>query len=128
MSPTEKTILFIEDDPDQQKMYSFIFKKAGFKVFQALSGEEGIKIAEKEHPRVIVLDILMNTKNGIQTLELIKKNTAIPKETSVIMFSNYTKEEVLQKARDLGADEIIIKTDIAPHEFVERINRKYFNA
>jgi DNA-binding response OmpR family regulator len=37
MPQNEKTILFIEDDPDQQKMYSFILKKAGFKVFQALS-------------------------------------------------------------------------------------------
>lgn len=127
-SPTEKTILFIEDDPDQQNLYSFAFKKAGFKVLQALSGDDGIKIAEKEHPQVIVLDILMNGKDGNQTLELIKKSKSISSGTPIIIFTNYTKEEVLQKARDLGAAEIIIKTDVVPHELVEKINRNYFNA
>ena len=123
MSANEKTILFIEDDQDQQRLYGLAFKKAGFRVLQALSGEDGIKIAEKEQPQIIVLDILMNGKDGIGTLGLIKKNKIIPARTPVVVFTNYTKREVLQKARDLGAADVVIKTDVVPREFVDRIEK-----
>ena len=123
----EKTVLFIEDDPDQQKMYSFVFKRAGVRFLQAQNGEDGIKIAEREKPDVILLDILMNGIDGVDTLERMKQNPNIPKTTAIIIFTNYTKEDVLKRAENLGAIEIIIKTDVVPSELVERIRKKYLH-
>lgn len=120
----QKTVLFIEDDPDQRKMYSFAFKRAGIRFIEAPSGEEGIVVAEREKPDVILLDLLMNGIGGIETLSRIKNNQLIP-ETPIIVFTNYTKEDVLKKAEEIGAAEIIIKTDVVPHELVERLQRKY---
>lgn len=122
---SEKTVLFIEDDPDQQKMYKFAFRETNIRFLQASSGEEGVKVAEETKPDVILLDLLMNGIGGVETLRLIKESAVVPKTTPVIIFTNYTKEEVLKKAEALGASEIIIKTDVLPRELVERIQTKY---
>jgi CheY-like chemotaxis protein len=127
MSNIKKTILLIEDDPDQQKMYSLVFTKKGYKFLQALGGVEGVEMAQREKPALILLDILMNGINGIETLELLKKDDII-KDIPVIILTNYTREETLKKALALGAKEIIVKTDIVPHELVKLIQNKYLNA
>lgn len=120
----EKTVLFIEDDPDQRKMYSYAFKRAGIRFIEAPSGEEGIVVAEREKPDVILLDLLMNGIGGVETLNRIKSSSFISK-VPIIVFTNYTKEDVLKEAEEIGAAEIIIKTDIVPHELVERIKERY---
>ena len=124
MPKKRKTILFIEDDPDQQKMYRFTLRKAGYRFVQASSGEAGLKAANVEKPDLILLDILMNGMSGIETLRQLKKSPET-KHIPVVIFTNYTKEEALQEVLALGAAEVIIKTDVVPKDVVDKIEAKY---
>jgi CheY-like chemotaxis protein len=124
------TVLLIEDDPSQQRMYGYAFKIRGVKFLGALTSKDGLKMAKEAKPDLILLDLLLNGLNaltgGVQTLELIKKDKTIA-HIPVIVFTNYTKDEILSKAISLGAEEVIVKTDVTPKELVELCKEKYLS-
>ena len=121
----KKKILLIEDDPDQQKMYLFAFEKAGHRLLQATNGKDGVATAHKEKPDVILLDMLMNGIDGIETLKLLRKDEVVDDTIPVVIFTNFTKDELLDQARSLGASEVIIKTEMVPHDLVRHIEETY---
>ncbi|MEK9165673.1 MAG: response regulator [Patescibacteria group bacterium] len=123
-----KTILMIEDDQDQLKMYGFAFEKAGYRFLKAPNKIEGFNLAKKEKPDLILLDLLINGFNarrgGIAVLVKLKED----KETAdipIVIFTNYTKDEVIRDSRALGASEVIVKVDITPKELVKKMAEKY---
>jgi DNA-binding response OmpR family regulator len=61
------TILYIDDDQDLADSYSRMLERAGYRVWRAADGEEGISIARKEAPDAILLDWMMPGKNGFET-------------------------------------------------------------
>jgi len=128
MSKTTKTILMIEDDLEQLKMYGFAFEKAGYRFLKGPNKLEGFNMAKKEKPDLILLDLLLNgfdaRKGGIDVLTKLKED----KETAdipIVIFTNYSKDEVLRDSRTLGAKEVIIKVDITPNELVKRMVERY---
>ena len=130
MSKRQKTVLLIEDDPSQQKMYGYAFIMRGVKFLGALTSKDGLKMAKDKKPDLILLDLLLNGLNaltgGIQTLELIKADKTIA-HIPVVVLTNYTKDEILGKAMALGACEVIVKTDVTPKELVEKCKEKYLS-
>jgi len=115
-----KKILLVEDEKILAEMYKEKFERAGFKIVSAFSAEEGLELAKKEKPDLIILDILLPTKNGVSFLE--EKNrtpeiAAIP----IVALSNYDHPETRKMALELGVKEYIIKTDFTPKELVEKI-------
>jgi len=124
MEKIPKTILLVEDDRDQQRMYGIVLKKAGFRVSQALDGKGALAQAKQEKPNLIILDILMGGMNGIELLKRLKADNKF-KDIPIIILTNYTKEETLMQAKKLGAQEIIIKTDVVPHELARLVRKKY---
>ncbi len=81
-------ILFVDDDPNIRLLYETVFKKEGYDVLLAESGEEGRKIVEMNPDiDIIVLDIKMKGESGLQTLQqLVKEKRKIP----VIICSAYS--------------------------------------
>lgn len=123
-----KTILMIEDDQEQLKMYGFAFEKAGYRFLKGPNKIEGFDLAKKEKPDLILLDLLINgfdaRKGGIDVLTKLKEDQEIA-DIPIVIFTNYSKDEVLRDSRTLGAKEIIIKVDITPNELVKRMAEKY---
>ena len=123
-----RTVLLIEDDQYQQKIYGHAFRKAGIKFLSASSLSKGIRIAQKAKPDLIVLDLLPGGSepfaDGIQTLKQIKKDKTIS-HIPVVIFTNYIKDEILEQALISDGEEIIIKTDVTPKEFVQMMKKKY---
>ena len=115
-----KKILIIEDEVAMAKMYRDKFQKAGYKVFLALTSEEGIELAGKEKPDLIVLDILLPTENGISFLGKLRKAPEL-KDLKVVALSNYDEPKTKQEARNLGVKEYLIKTDYTPKDLVLRV-------
>ncbi|HBH45885.1 MAG: hypothetical protein A2445_01610 [Candidatus Jacksonbacteria bacterium RIFOXYC2_FULL_44_29] len=130
MAKQTKTILFIEDDPVQQKIYSFAFTKAGYRLLSALDGDTGLDLAEREQPDLILLDLLLNglsaLAGGIETLKKLKANPRTA-DIPVVIFTNYSKDEVAKSALDLGAREIILKIDVTPHQMVKMMIERYLS-
>ena len=115
-----KKILIIEDEKLLAEMYRDRFIKAGFKVILALDSREGLELAKKEKPDLIVLDILLPRENGVTFLEWLKKDPEISSIT-VVVFSNYDEPDTRRKALRLGAKEYLIKADHTPEEIVAKV-------
>ncbi|MBZ9569447.1 response regulator [Patescibacteria group bacterium] len=115
-----KKILLIEDEKILLEMYKEKFSQEGYEMILSIDAEKGLKLAKKEKPDLIILDILLPEKDGIFLLEERKKDPEIA-SIPVVALSNYDHPDVRKKALELGAKEYIIKTDFTPQEIVEKI-------
>jgi len=118
-----KKILIIEDEKILSDMYVEKLSREGFKIVSATTSSEGLRLAKKEKPDLILLDILLPKENGISFLEKLRKNPEIA-NIKVLVFSNYDDPETKRKAKKLGVENYLIKTNYTPKEMVERV-RKY---
>ena len=118
-------ILLVEDDSLMVKMYNLKFTHDGFEVDTAEDGEEAIQKV-KNAPDVVVLDIMLPKMSGTEVLEKIKADPKT-RDIPVIVLTNLNAtEEDVQKAKELGAKEVMMKTEVTPQEVVDKI-RKYAN-
>jgi len=120
-----KKILLIEDEEMLIRMYEDKFSRSGFEVVTARTSEEGIGLAEKGQPDLIVLDIILPNKSGLFFLKQIKNKNSSAKDIPVIVFSNYDNPETEEAAKKFGIEDYIIKANHDPEEIVEKINN-YF--
>lgn len=119
-----KKVLIIEDEPILIEMYRDKLSRAGFKVFTAIEAEEGISLAVKKLPDLVILDILLPRKNGISFLKEKKNNSKIS-SIPVVVLSNFDSPETREDASKLGAKAYLLKTDYTPTDLVNKI-KKYF--
>lgn len=113
-------ILLIDDDAFLAQIYSQKLESQGFDVSLAGSGEEGLKLAEREVPACILLDILLPGADGFEILEKFKSHPALG-QVPIIMVSNLGQREDVEKARDLGAAGYLIKSHILPQDVVNKV-------
>ena len=112
-------ILLVDDEQDILDFLSYNLNKEGYQVFTALNGRDALKIAKKEVPHLIVLDVMMPDMDGIDTCREIR---LIPSLKDVmITFLSARNEDYSQIAGfEVGADDYITKP-IKPRVFTSRI-------
>lgn len=122
-------ILLVDDEDDILEFLSYNLKKYHFNVFTASNGKDAIKLAKKEIPQLIILDIMMPEMDGIEACYELR---SIPELKDTIMaFLTARTEDYTQIAGfDAGADDFI-KKPIRPNVFISRVNallrrRKHF--
>ena len=115
-----KKILIIEDEKFLLEMYQSRFEKDGYQVLTAMSGEKGLKLAQKEKPDLIVLDILMPGMDGYEVIKKIRGDAQI-KEIPILVLSNLGQEEEIKRGLELGANDYIVKTDLTPSELIDKV-------
>jgi len=120
MNNTGQKILIVDDEPDILELIEYNLKKEGYQVFTASNGQEGITIAKKVHPDLIILDIMMPKMDGIEACRLMR---AIPEfKNTFMVFLTARSEEYSEIAGfNVGADDYIAKP-IKPRALVSRIN------
>ncbi|MEK7202756.1 MAG: response regulator [Patescibacteria group bacterium] len=118
-------ILFVEDDSYLRGICCKKLKKEGFNVFEAIDGEEAIKMVNKVEPDLVLLDIILPSIDGFEVLKQIRshKNELI-KNIPVIMLTNLGQEEDIKKALDLKANDYLVKAYFTTEEIVEKIKNK----
>jgi DNA-binding response OmpR family regulator len=115
-------LLIVEDDKFLRDLAVQKLSKEAFQLSAAMDGEQGIAMAEKELPTVILLDILLPGIDGFEVLRRIRANPALEK-TSVAMLSNFGQREDIEKALGLGADQFFIKANYTLDEIVEEVKK-----
>ncbi|OGD53274.1 hypothetical protein A3J78_00940 [Candidatus Beckwithbacteria bacterium RBG_13_35_6] len=115
-------VLIIEDDPLINKIYKTRLSKDGHQVELADNGKDGLVLALKIKPDVVLLDIMLPQVSGLDVLKELKKTPSTAK-IPVIVYSNLSKEEEINKAKKLGASEYIIKANMSPHQLVAKIEK-----
>lgn len=119
---TGHTILTIEDNPELQTVYMQMLGSHGYKVIQAMDGEEGLELARKKKPDLIVLDILLPKKNGFEVLEQLKAK-AVTASIPVIISSYQSADEDVKRGLGLGADAYLIKGHWNQKMFIDTITK-----
>ncbi len=111
-----KTVLVVDDESRMVEFISMNLELEGFRVVRAANGSEALEKASKEHPDLVLLDIMMPEMDGFETLEGLRETTSVP-----VIFLTAKSEEVDRiKGLDLGADDYIAKP-FSPRELVSRI-------
>lgn len=111
-----KKILVIDDDPSICKIVIKMLTQAGYEVFAASSGKEGLRQLYSVQPDLVLLDILMPEMDGLEVLKRIRELTDIP----VIVLSAVTQMDVTVRSLEMGADDYL-KKPFAREELFARI-------
>lgn len=112
-------ILIVDDEPDILEFLKYNLLKEGFEVFTASDGEEGIKLAERERPNLVILDIMMPRMDGVEVCRQLRNRPEFAK--TLIAFLTAREEDYSQiAALDVGGDDYITKP-IRPRVFISRI-------
>ena len=112
-------ILVVDDEPDILEFLRYNLVKEGYEVFTASNGEEGLSIAEREKPHLIVLDIMMPKMDGVEVCRTLRNNRQF--DQTLIAFLTAREEDYSQiAALDVGGDDYITKP-IRPRVFTSRI-------
>ena len=122
MDKTKHKILIIDDDEFLLDMYVAKFKEEGFEVELARGGKEALnKIKEGIYPEVVLLDVVMPGMDGFELLEIIRKEKLIP-TSKIIILSNLSQKEHLDKGTNLGVADYVVKAYFTPSEVVKKVN------
>ncbi len=112
-------ILIVDDEVDILEFLQYNLVKEGYEVLIASDGEEGIKIAEREHPQLVILDIMMPKMDGVEVCRYLRSKPEFDK--TLIAFLTAREEDYSQiAALDVGGDDYITKP-IRPRVFISRI-------
>jgi CheY-like chemotaxis protein len=119
-----KTILFIEDDRPIAEMYSRVLEREGYHVDFAYNGSEGLQKAGMKHYDLILLDIMMPEKTGIEVLqELRGEDGKGNPDTRIVILTNLAQSKTSQEALKAQADGYIIKADIVPSQLAGIVSK-----
>lgn len=116
----KKKILLVEDDLFIRDLYERTLSLSGFETILAIDGEEGIAKARSKKPDLILLDIMMPKKNGIDVLKDLKADSST-KDIPVFLLTNLGQESILKEAFSLGARGYLLKARMLPRDVVAHI-------
>ena len=115
-----KKILLIDDEQDILEILSYNLEKEGYQVFTADNGNDGIEKAKEILPDLILLDVMMPEKDGIETCQDLRKVKELQK--TLIVFLSARGEEFSQLAGyQAGANDYVVKV-IKPKILISKIN------
>lgn len=115
-----KKILLIEDDSIIISILQFLLKKEGYEIHTAKDGNEGVEKIISAEPNLIITDIMMPYKSGLEITAFSKKN--YPKIPIIIISSLGKEEQTVMEAFKLGVDDFVAKP-FSPNELVLRVKR-----
>ncbi|HOM77741.1 MAG TPA: response regulator [bacterium] len=115
-----KKVLIIEDDQSLYNVYSAELKLRGYDVSHCADGMKAMSVIEEIKPDLILLDIILPGRNGLEILEELMGNEKYL-DTRVIMVTNYGNDENVKKALELGASDYVLKYNIVPSELSKKV-------
>ncbi len=116
-----KTVFIIEDDIFLQGLEATKLKKEGFNIETAANSKEAYKVIEKKVKiDLILLDLMLPDVDGFEILKRIKKESNLH-NTPVIVFSNLPEEKDIEKAKNIGISEFMVKSNFNLDELTTKI-------
>ncbi|MEX0932226.1 MAG: response regulator [Candidatus Saccharimonadales bacterium] len=113
-------ILLVEDDLALATVYKARLEAEGFEVYHTDNGESALSDAIKFKPNLIVLDVMMPKISGFDVLDILR-NTPETADIKIVMLTALSQPKDIQKAKDLGADDYLVKSQVVIADVIERI-------
>ena len=119
-SNSGKRILIVDDDPDIVESVRFPLEKKGYQVLVARDGNQGLTIAEKETPDLVILDMMMPKRSGFLVLEKLRRTHEDPIRVIMITANEGSRHKAY--AEMLGVDDYIRKP-FAMDRLIESVDK-----
>src|ERR1700760_1705304 len=120
MESKGKKILIADDEPDILEIIQYNLTKEGYEVITAKDGDEAIGKAKIIRPDLIILDIMMPKKNGVEVCEILRSQPSF-KETLILFLTALSDEGSHVRGLETGADDYISKP-ISPKVLLSKVN------
>lgn len=101
-----KNILFVDDDPNFQKMIEIFLRNTGYKLSFAKNGRSALKMYQEGTFDLVLTDIQMPEMDGVT---LVREITKLNRKTPIVIISAYGKKEMAHEALNSGASQILDK-------------------
>jgi DNA-binding response OmpR family regulator len=121
--PTGKRILLVEDDDALANVYLIRLQAEGFDVRRVANGEDALATALKYHPDLVLLDVMMPRVSGFDVLDILR-NTPETSNVKVTMLTALGQESDMERAKALGVNEYLVKSQVVIADVVDRIRRQ----
>ncbi len=116
----KKKILLVEDDTTLAEVYRSRLDLEGFEVQHVENGEDALTRVMSFKPDLVVLDAMMPKINGFDVLDILR-NTPETMNVRVILLTALSQTKDKERARELGADDYLVKSQVVISDVVERI-------
>ncbi len=120
METKARKILIADDEPDILEILKFNLDNEGYEVITAKDGDEALEKARRNQPDLVILDVMMPKKNGVEVCQILRSQPAF-NETLIIFLTAVNDEGTHIKGLETGADDYISKP-ISPKVFLSRVN------
>jgi two-component system alkaline phosphatase synthesis response regulator PhoP len=120
METKAKKVLIADDEKDILEIISYNLSGEGYEIFTAKDGNEALDVARKIHPDLIILDIMMPYKTGIEVCQILRNDDQF-RETLIIFLTALSDETSHIKGLESGGDDYVSKP-ISPKVLVSRVN------
>ena len=127
MEENKKTkILIVEDEESIRKPYTDELRDQGFVMFEAGNGKEGLELALREKPELILLDILMPVMSGLEMMDKLRNEGSYGKNVPIILLTNLSasEEKIMQGVTKNEPAYYLIKSDWNLSDVVEKIKER----
>ena len=120
MDNMSRKVLIADDEPDIVEILKYNLEKEGYQVVTAKDGDEAIDRAKHSHPDLVVLDMMMPRKNGMEVCEILRAQADF-KDTLIMFLTALSDESTQLKGFSTGADDYVSKP-VSPMVFVSKVN------
>ena len=118
-----KKILIVEDETSLRNALCEKLTREGFAILEAKNGEEGLEVALREHPDLILLDIIMPVMDGMTMLKKLRED-AWGKNAKVIILTNLSDNDKMAEAITQGTFDCLIKSDRTLEDVVKKVKER----
>ncbi|MBS1599366.1 MAG: response regulator [Bacteroidetes bacterium] len=120
MEPKGKKILIADDEPDILEVIQYNLVKEGYEVMTSKDGDDALTKAKSTHPDLIILDIMMPKKTGVEVCEILRSQPSF-KDTLILFLTALNDEGFHVKGLETGADDYVNKP-VSPKVLISRVN------
>ncbi len=117
-----KKILILEDEEIIVSLLSRKLSDYGYEVKTAKNGKEGMLMLAQEIPDLVLTDVIMPEKDGFEVISEMKQSELL-KNVPVIIISNSGQPVEIDKAKEMGVLDWVIKTEFDPNEIIQKVNK-----
>jgi DNA-binding response OmpR family regulator len=117
-----KRVLLVEDDDALASVYQVRLQAEGFEIQRVANGEDALAAAISFKPDLVLLDVMMPKISGFDVLDIIR-NTPETANLKVIMLTALSQESDKERARQLGVDDYLVKSQVVIGDVISRIKQ-----
>ncbi|MDD5416050.1 MAG: response regulator [Candidatus Daviesbacteria bacterium] len=121
MDNQQKKILLVEDDQFLREFYQELLQAEGYFIDVAADGEVGLSKIQSNEYNLVLLDIMLPKKDGVQILRDLKLKPAKSSNVTVVILTNLGQDSVVKECFDLGAAGYLIKSALNPDQVLTEV-------